>query len=56
MCLMRMRTGGASNRSLKNIVRKSAEDLAVMRKNGLGVPTLVWKNLSKLPQFFGCER
>jgi len=51
--LVKMRTGGASNRSLANLWRKSAEDLRALRKSGIGgVPTLLWKNLSKLPQFF----
>ncbi|SHK25201.1 glycosyltransferase [Rubritalea squalenifaciens DSM 18772] len=50
--LMKMRTGGASNRSLKNILQKSQEDYQVMRENGLGLSTLLRKNLSKIPQFF----
>ena len=51
--LVRMRVGGASNRSLKNILRKSAEDYQVMRRHGVGgVGALMWKNLSKVPQFF----
>lgn len=51
--LVRMRVGGASNRSLANILRKSAEDYRAIRANGVGcLGTLVWKNLSKLPQFF----
>jgi glycosyltransferase len=51
--LIKMRTGGVSNRSLVNIVQKSAEDRLAMRKNG--IPTvrgLLFKNLSKIPQFF----
>jgi glycosyltransferase len=50
----KMRVGGASNRSLKNILQKSREDLRAMRVNGLRSPisALAWKNLSKLPQFF----
>jgi glycosyltransferase len=51
--LVRMRVGGVSNRSLKTIFRKSAEDLRVLRRNGVGgVPTLLRKNLSKLSQFW----
>ena len=47
-----MRVGGASNRSLGNILLKSREDLGALRRNGVGgVGTLLWKNLSKLPQF-----
>lgn len=52
--LVKMRVGGASNRSLRNIVRKSSEDLRALRRNGVGgLGALAWKNLSKLPQFFG---
>ena len=32
----KMRVGGASNRSLKNIIRKSREDLRALKKNGVG--------------------
>lgn len=50
--LVKMRGGGASNRSLGNILLKSREDLRALRRNGVGgVGTLLWKNLSKLPQF-----
>lgn len=51
--LVRMRVGGVSNRSLRNILRKSAEDYRALRANGVGgVATLAMKNLSKIPQFF----
>ena len=50
--LVRMRTGGASNRSLRALWRKSAEDLSALRRSGVGgVFTLACKNLRKLPQF-----
>ena len=51
--LVRMRTGGASNRSLKNLLRKSAEDYRAMRNQGIPFPalTLARKNLSKITQF-----
>lgn len=50
--IVRMRMGGISNRSLSTMLRKSREDLMVMRRYGLGGwPTLVCKNLRKLPQF-----
>jgi glycosyltransferase len=50
--LVRMRTGGASNRSLANVLRKSREDLDALRRTGHGgVVTLLRKNLSKLGQF-----
>ena len=51
--LIKMRTGGASNGSLRNILKKSAEDYRAMRMHGLGgLATLVRKNISKIPQFF----
>lgn len=51
--LVRMRTGGASNRSLKALARKSGEDLRALRENRVGGWfTLLCKNLRKLPQFF----
>ena len=50
--LVRMRTGGASNRSIKAMLRKSQEDLGALKRNGVGGwPTLICKNLRKLPQF-----
>ena len=50
--LVKMRMGGASNCSLRNIVRKSSEDLRALRRNGVGgVGALIWKNLSKVLQF-----
>lgn len=49
--LVSMRTGGASNRSLNALLRKSREDLTVMRRHGLGgVVTLLAKNLRKIGQ------
>lgn len=51
--LVKMRVGGASNRSLKNILTKSREDYRALRNSGVGgLRALAWKNLSKLPQFF----
>ena len=50
--LVKMRTGGVSNRSLGNIVRKSAEDYAALRSNKIGgFGALFMKNASKLIQF-----
>ena len=47
-----MRVGGASNKSLKNIIKKSLEDYKVIRKNKIGgIGTLLQKNFSKLGQF-----
>ena len=51
--LVRMRAGGISNRSLKTIVRKSIEDIEVLRRNKVGgVWTLLQKNLRKISQFW----
>jgi len=50
--LVKMRVGGMSNRSLANILRKSAEDYRALTTHRVGgLPALAWKNLSKLPQF-----
>lgn len=54
--LVKMRVGGESNRSLERIFRKSYEDLAAIRRNGVGgVRTLAWKNFSKIGQFMHNE-
>jgi len=51
--MVKMRLGGESNRSVSNIIRKSKEDYRALHNNGVGgIRALVWKNLSKLPQFF----
>ncbi|MCW0196972.1 glycosyltransferase family 2 protein [Sphingopyxis sp.] len=51
--LVKMRTGGESNRSLERILRKSREDYRALAMNGIGaVRALVGKNISKIPQFF----
>ena len=50
--LVKMRTGGASNRIL-NIFYKSSEDYRALRSNKIGgFGTLIAKNTSKLRQFF----
>lgn len=55
--LVKMRLGGASNRSLKNVMQKSREDFKALRKNKIGgLGALIWKNLSKIPQFFDAHR
>ncbi len=52
--LVKMRVGGESNRSLSHILRKSREDYMALRRNDVGgLGALIWKNLSKLGQFFG---
>jgi glycosyltransferase involved in cell wall biosynthesis len=51
--IVKMRVGGASNRSLNNIIRKSLEDWKVLRSNRIGgLFTLMYKNFSKIGQFF----
>ena len=51
--LVKMRIGGESNRSLRNIFRKSAEDLRALRSNRIGgLGSLVLKNTSKFAQLF----
>ena len=48
----KMRVGGESNKSLKNIMQKSKEDLRALRNNKVGgLKTLFIKNFSKLGQF-----
>jgi glycosyltransferase involved in cell wall biosynthesis len=50
--LVKMRLGGASNSSLKNVLRKSAEDYRALRRNRVGgLVALLCKNLRKLHQF-----
>jgi glycosyltransferase len=47
-----MRTGGKSNRSLKNIINKSREDYEIIKDNKIGgINTLLNKNFSKISQF-----
>lgn len=51
--MVRMRTGGISNRSLKTIVRKSLEDIDILRRNKVGgIWTLLNKNVRKIRQFW----
>ena len=52
--ITKMRMGGNSNASLKNMFIKSLEDYRIIRKNGLQYPffILLRKNISKLTQFF----
>ena len=50
--MVQMRMGGVSNRSFKQMVRKSREDYRAIRHHRIGgAGTLIAKNLSKLPQF-----
>lgn len=51
--LVRMRSGGASNRSIGAMIQKSTEDLRAIQRNDVGgLLTLACKNLRKLPQFW----
>lgn len=53
--LVTMRLGGASNKSIKSIIKKSKEDWLALRSCHFSVPNalraIAWKNLSKLSQF-----
>lgn len=53
--LVTMRLGGTSNKSLLNVLRKTAEDWQALRDTRVGAlwggGALAWKNLSKLSQF-----
>lgn len=52
--LVTMCVGGASNRSLRNVIRKSREDYQALRASGVGgLGTLAWKNVRKVGQFLG---
>ncbi len=49
--LVRMRSGGLSNGSVRKLIRRTREDLQVLRKNGMGgYGALALKSLRKLPQ------
>lgn len=52
-CLLyKMRTGGISNRSVKNIAIKMSEDLRIIKNNNIGgIKTLLLKNMRKFSQF-----
>lgn len=51
--LVKMRVGGASNRSISNIIQKSKEDRLALKNNNIPwLKALVMKNLTKIPQFF----
>lgn len=53
--LVTMRLGGASNKSIKSIIKKSKEDWRALRSCNFSVPNalraIAWKNLSKISQF-----
>ena len=48
-----MRSGGISNKNIKNILIKMKEDFKIMSKFNLKpLRTILIKNLSKIKQFF----
>ena len=50
--ITKMRLGGASNRSITNIIKKSYEDYLILKRNKIGgVLSLFIKNISKIGQF-----
>ncbi len=50
---IKMRIGGKSNKSIKNLFIKSYEDFLIIKKNNIGgFATLLKKNYSKINQFF----
>jgi glycosyltransferase len=50
--IVKMRVGGASNRSIKNIIQKSNEDYTAVSKNQIGNwLTILLKNILKIKQF-----
>jgi len=55
--IVKMRVGGASNKSLKNVIQKVKEDYRIIQKYKLdGCKTLILKNFSKINQFFAKEK
>ena len=61
--LIQMRLGGASNRDLRSLLRKSGEDYKALKRNGMGgrrgirgKKTVFMKNFSKVSQFVRRER
>jgi len=51
--MIKMRIGGESNKSIKNIIKKMQEDVKALKKNKLGNwHTVFMKNIIKIPQLF----
>jgi glycosyltransferase len=51
--LVKMKIGGVSNSSIKNLIKKSHEDYLIIKDNKIGgIFTLACKNLRKISQFF----
>ena len=57
--LVKMRLGGVSNGSVSRILAKTLEDYTVIKRHKIGrygaMPTLFFKNIRKIPQFFNKE-
>jgi glycosyltransferase involved in cell wall biosynthesis len=51
--IMKMRTGGISNLSIRSLINKSHEDYVILRNQRIGgIYTLIFKNFRKIFQFF----
>lgn len=51
--MIKMRVGGESNKSIKNIIKKMKEDVKALKNNNLGAwHTVILKNAVKIPQLF----
>ena len=51
--MIKMRIGGESNKSIKNIILKMKEDVKALKKNNIGsIRTIILKNIIKIPQLF----
>ncbi len=51
--ITKMRTGGASNQSIKNIIKKTKEDYRALKTNKVGgFYAVAFKNISKIHQFY----
>ena len=51
--MIKMRIGGESNKSFKNILKKMKEDVKALKKNKIGNwHTVFFKNIIKIPQLF----
>lgn len=49
--ILKMRRGGISNKNLRHIVNKTAEDYRICKKYGMGAGTVLMKNITKISQF-----
>lgn len=50
---VKMKSGGASNKNINNIIIKMLEDYKILKKNKINpIKGIIYKNLSKITQFF----